>query len=217
MYKAGLFDLDGVVFDTEGLYSEFWRSQFQKYLPQSSGLELKIKGQTLTWIFDKYFAGLPEVQSSIQRALGDFESTMPFPYVKGFEAFIRDMRLHGLKTALVTSSNHEKMSYVAHRRPELQQYFDRILTAEDFSKSKPNPDGYLKAAASFGLPPQDCLVFEDSFNGLRAGRAAGATVVGLATTNSMASVRPLCDVAVNNYVGLDYEGLLKALTHTAER
>jgi len=80
--------------------------------------------------------------------------------------------------------------------------FDAILTSEDFAASKPDPDCYLRAARRLGARPEDCVVFEDSFNGLRSGRAAGMTVVGLATTNAADAIRPLCDHVVGDYTAL---------------
>ena len=97
------------------------------------------------------------------------------------------------------------MSVVYRKHPEFQGLFDAILTSEDFSASKPDPDCYLKAAARLQVAPSACVVFEDSFNGLRSGRAAGMYVVGLATTNAAEAIRPLCDEVINNYI--DYYGI----------
>jgi HAD superfamily hydrolase (TIGR01509 family) len=69
------------------------------------------------------------------------------------------------------------MEAVYRKRPEFKQLFDAILTSEDFRESKPSPDCYLTAARRFGLQPDDCVVFEDSFNGLKSGRASGAFVI----------------------------------------
>ena len=92
------------------------------------------------------------------------------------------------------------MEAVYHHHPEFKSLFDAILTSEDFERSKPDPDCYLKAAERFGLGPEDCVVFEDSFNGLKSGRAAGMRVVGLATTNPAESIRPLCDEVIEDYI-----------------
>ena len=92
-----------------------------------------------------------------------------------------------------------KMQAVYEQRPEVKEYFDAILTSEDFSESKPSPDCYLKAAARFGFDAKDCTVFEDSFNGLKSGRASGAYVIGLATTNSAEYIAPYCDKVIKDY------------------
>lgn len=201
--KAALFDLDGVVFNTEPLYTEFWGAQCREFHPEHPGLEFEIKGQTLQQIYDKCFSGeLSAKQPLITERLNRFEATMAFEYVEGFVPFVQGLRARGVKTAVVTSSNQEKMKAVYGRRPEFRGLFDAILTAEDFAHSKPHPDCYLRAAARFGLEANDCVVFEDSFNGLKSGRAAGAYVVGLSTTNAPETIAPLCDEVIADYTGL---------------
>ena len=200
--KAALFDLDGVVFDTEPQYTVFWGAQCREFHPEHPGLEHEIKGQTLTQIYDRCFTadGLAEKQALITQRLDEFEAQMHFDYVDGFEDFVRDLRERGIKTAVVTSSNVPKMQSVYRQRPEFCELFDAILTAEDFERSKPDPDCYLKAAQRFGAEPSECVVFEDSFNGLKSGRAAGMTVIGLSTTNKADDIAPLCDEVIPNYM-----------------
>jgi HAD superfamily hydrolase (TIGR01509 family) len=210
--KAALFDLDGVVFDTEPQYTVFWGSQCRLYHPEHPGLEHEIKGSTLTQIYDRWFSGpLASEQVAITRRLDEFEAQMQFEYIAGFETLIADLHAHGVKTAVVTSSNQPKMASVYRAQPAFKSLFDAILTSEDFEYSKPHPDCYLKAAARFGAAPEECIVFEDSFNGLKSGRAAGMKVVGLATTNSREAIAPLSDIQLSDYVGIDYQQLLELL------
>lgn len=204
-FSAALFDLDGVVFDTEAQYTVFWGEQFRHYHPDKPGFEHKIKGQTLVQIFDKYFDGLKSEQPKIIQRLNYFEKTMKFEYIEGFLDYISDLRSHGVFTAVVTSSNREKMKTVYSAHPEFKELFDKILTSEDFDKSKPDPDCYLKGAAAFGVPDNECVVFEDSFNGLKAGRGARMTVVGLATTNPKDAILPYSDYIVADFKELDYQ------------
>ena len=203
-FKAALFDLDGVVFNTEPQYTEFWGAQCREFHPEHTGLEHEIKGQTLVQIFDRHFSGdLAYSQEIITNRLNDFEQTMRFDYVEGFEDFVSRLRSRGVKTAVVTSSNIAKMQSVYQSRFEFRQMFDAILTSEDFERSKPDPDCYLKAAERLGAEIDECIVFEDSFNGLKSGRAAGMKVVGLATTNSAESIAPYSDVIISNYNNFD--------------
>lgn len=203
-FKAALFDLDGVVFDTEPQYTEFWGAQCREFHPEHPGLEHEIKGQTLVQIFDRHFSGdLAYTQEIITERLNDFEHNMRYDYIEGFEAFVRQLRSKGVKTAVVTSSNRVKMQVVYGRRSEFQELFDAILTSEDFERSKPDPDCYLKAAARLGAGIDECIVFEDSFNGLKSGRAAGMKVVGLATTNSAEGIAPYSDTVISNYIDFD--------------
>lgn len=202
MYKAALFDLDGVVFDTEGQYSIFWGEMGRRYLPEVADFGERIKGMTLVQIFSAYFPAAvftDAVRQEITSALNDFECNMSYDFVAGFESFAEELRKRGIKTAVVTSSNLAKMQCVYKARPEFKSLFDAILTSEDFAHSKPDPDCYLKAAARFGLTPSECVGFEDSVNGLRAVNAAGMTCVGLATTNPREIVSRYSGIVIDNY------------------
>lgn len=210
--KAALFDLDGVVFDTEPQYTVFWGSQCRLYHPEHPGLEHEIKGSTLTQIYDRWFSGpLASEQAAITERLNDFEAQMQFEYISGFEQLIADLHAHGVKTAVVTSSNQPKMESVYRAQPGFRQLFDAILTSENFEYSKPHPDCYLKAAARFGAQPEECIVFEDSFNGLKSGRAAGMKVVGVATTNSAEAIAELSDIQITDYTSTNYQQLKQLL------
>ena len=208
IFKAALFDLDGVVFDTEPQYTIFWGSICHQYHPEHPDLEHEIKGSTLTQIYDRWFGGdLTSVREDVTRRLNDFEQQMHFDYIEGFETLIGTLRQHGVKTAVVTSSNQPKMESVYRHQQGFRSLFDAILTSEDFERSKPDPDCYLKAAQRFDAQPYECIIFEDSFNGLRSGRSAGMTVVGLATTNTAEQIAPLSDIQIADYRGLTFERL----------
>jgi HAD superfamily hydrolase (TIGR01509 family) len=198
--KAALFDLDGVVFDTEPQYTIFWGAQCREFHPEHPGLEHEIKGQTLVEIYDAWFSGdLQYAREIITERLNQYEQQMAYNYVEGFKEYIEDLRQKGVRTAVVTSSNLPKMQAVYACHPEFKELFDAILTSEDFERSKPDPDCYLKAAKRLETSCEDCVVFEDSFNGLKSGRAAGMYVVGLATTNAADAIRPYCDQVISNY------------------
>jgi len=208
MLRAALFDLDGVVFDTEPQYTVFWGEQCRFYHPEHPGLEHEIKGQTLHQIYDRWFSGaLEKEQADITRRLDEYERQMHYDYISGFEAFVKHLRQHNVKTAVVTSSNIPKMECVYAYQSNFQSLFDEILTSEDFERSKPDPDCYLKAAQRLGAEVSECIVFEDSFNGLLSGRAAGMAVVGVATTNPLEAIIPLSDIQITDYQSLEFDTL----------
>lgn len=210
--KAALFDLDGVVFDTEPQYTVFWGKQCRLYHPEHPGLEQEIKGSTLTQIYDCWFSGpLQKEQPVITERLNAYEQQMDYDYIDGFIAFVNDLHQNGVKTAVVTSSNLPKMESVYRKQPGFKQLFDAILTSEDFEKSKPDPDCYLKAARRLSVEPDECVVFEDSVNGLRSGMAAKMKVVGLLTTNPQDVVASLSDLQMVNYDGMTFESISHSL------
>lgn len=210
MFKAALFDLDGTLFDTEDQYTVIWHKISQRFRPDIPGLEYIIKGTTLRQIFERYFPD-PEVQREINDLLNEYEAEMRYEFITGARDFIDDIKAHGVKCAVVTSSNSIKMASVARKMPEFNSLFDRILTSEDFTASKPDPYCYLLGARIFGCEIGECAVFEDAFNGLEAGRRSGIFTFGVATYNKKEDIADKCDYVMDNFLGLSYEKVAQLL------
>lgn len=207
LFFAALFDFDGTVVDTEPQYSQFWGEQGRKYHPEIPRFDLLIKGQTLSQIFSGHFHGMDDVQAQIRQELDQFEAEMNFPYIPGAKEFITHLRDGGIRTAIVTSSDDKKMANAFREHPELHEQFDLVLTADMFTRSKPDPDCFLTAASRLGCKPSECVVFEDSLFGLQAGRSAGMRVVGLTTTNPSERVSPLADLVWPDFTGMSLKDL----------
>lgn len=201
---AALFDFDGVVMDTETQYSRFWQQVGQQYL-HTDDLAGRIKGQTLTYIYNTFFPHMHQAQAEISAALAQFERQMEYNYIDGVIDFVAELHSHNVKTAVVTSSNTEKMAAVYAAHPEVKNLFDHILTAEMFTASKPAPDCFLLGMQLLGSKSDCTYVFEDSLNGLKAARASGANVIGLATTNPASTIAPLCHCIINNFCHFTYD------------
>lgn len=208
---AALFDFDGVVMDTESQYTIYWNEIGRKYHPDIENFGLLIKGQTLSQIYDRFFKGMEAEQAEITKGLNKFESEMKYEYVSGVVDFMKELREKGVKTAIVTSSNEKKMANVYSVHPELKNLVDRILTAEMFTRSKPAPDCFLLGAEVFGTVADNCVVFEDSFHGLQAGKAAGMKVVGLSTTNSKEAITGKCDMVIPDFTDFTYSDVVSLL------
>lgn len=202
-YAAALFDLDGVIIDTESAYSRFWSEVGRTYFPQRPDFADEIKGSTLVQIFNDFFARSAEQRKEVAERLRAFEAGMNYAYIAGAEAFVARLREAGVPTAVVTSSDREKMARIYAVHPGFETHFSRIFTAEDAGRSKPAPDCYLNAAKALGVDIAQCVVFEDSKAGLAAARASGAHVVGLATTLPESVVRPLCDDCIANFENIE--------------
>ena len=196
-HSIALFDLDGVILDTEGSYTAFWDDYGSRHFSEKD-FGLKIKGQTLVKILGDYFPEENE-RKAITDAINDFERNMSYPFVPGVENYIKSLKSNGIRTAVVTSSNLPKMDNVYRCHPGFREMFDMILTSEDFSESKPSPYCYLKAMRLFGAGPEDCVVFEDSLAGLQSARASGAFVTALTTTNPEEVVRNYADLVIRDF------------------
>lgn len=209
--KAALFDLDGVVFDTEPLYTTFWSTVFARHYPNEPQLATSIKGQTLTWIYERYFADKPDLQNAITAELNAFERDMKFEYVLGFEDFIAQLHQLNIKAAVVTSSNKQKMQQVYSQHPNFKALFYHVFTAEDFVKSKPDPYCYLLGASYFEVKPTECVAFEDSINGFKSVKSAGMPLVGLATSNPVGVINQYTKVVIPNYLHASFTDLCNLL------
>lgn len=192
--KAALFDLDGVLIDTEPVYTRIW-NDIEKHFPTGKeNFAQIIKGSTLPKILNTYFR--PEDHAAIIAMLEDAEESMDYPLFTDTIPFLQRLRDAGIPAAIVTSSNDRKTNRLFAMYPGFRDYFASVVTDSRVRHSKPDPEGYLLGASDLSTDPADCVVFEDSFNGLKAGRAAGCTVIGLSTTNPAGSLTDLADIVV---------------------
>jgi beta-phosphoglucomutase len=121
--------------------------------------------------------------------------------IAGAPAFVRLLAAEGVPRAVATSaSRHDVESLLS--EIGVRVYFDVVVTADDVRRGKPDPEVYLRAAEGLGLPPERCLVFEDSVVGIHAARTAGMRVIGLATAHS---VRELLAAGAERAIA-DFEG-----------
>ena len=205
-----LFDLDGVIIDTEQQYSYFYNAFGEKYLGVKD-FGLTIKGQTLVQILSQHIPD-PEIEAILRRELNKFELEMDYAFIPGAYEFLKKVKEAGIPSAIVTSSDDSKMQKLYAAHPEFPSMVDAILTSEHFTKSKPDPECFRKGMEVLGGSPQTSVVFEDSLHGLSAGRASGAFVVGLPTSNPKEVVAGLCDMMIDNFEGLDPQYLIKLIS-----
>ena len=198
---AFLFDLDGVIIDSEGPYSRIWDSIEEIYPTGNENFANEIKGSTLDNILTKWFR--KEDRPDVERRLYEMEAKMIYETCTGAVEFLNLLKDKGIPAALVTSSDKLK--------PWLKDFFKVIIIGDMVSRSKPDPEGYLLAADALGIDPKNCVVVEDSRQGLEAARASGAKVVGVAGTLPREEVEKLADITVGNLMELE-----PLLTHADE-
>lgn len=205
---VALFDFDGVISDTESLYTEFWNTEGMKYFGEKD-FGIKIKGQTLKHI-SKFFPSEAELEQAI-REIDDFERSMPYDFIPGVWEFLCELKAAGIPTAIVTSSNDKKMENVWRAHPELKEMVTAVLTSNDFTASKPDPECFLKAMEVLGVSPERAIVFEDSIHGIQAGKNSGAFVVGLSTTFPKERIKDNCHLVIPDFRDITIEFLLDKL------
>lgn len=204
---AALFDLDGVIIDTEPVYTRIWSDIERRFPTGVDDFANKIKGTTLPDILSRYYPD-KAMQECVKEALYEAEENMEYPLFDGVSDFLKDLKDAGVPAAIVTSSGDIKMERLFGIYPGLRFFFDAVVTDSMVKTGKPAPDCYLTAAESLRVLPGNCFVFEDSFNGLRAGRAAGAKVIALATTNTPDSLAPLAERVIDSFTGFKVSDML---------
>ena len=187
-----LFDLDGVLLDSEGQYSIFWDKMEKTFPTGVPDFASYIKGFHLTRILG-YFAD-DEIRNQVLNELLEFERNMKYEFFPGALAFVKMLRDAGIPMAIVTSSDRKKMQALYSQHPEFPTLFDQIITGDMVTKAKPDPECFLLGAQRIGVDIKNCIVFEDSRNGLIAARESGASVIGITTTLKPEDVIPLCDL-----------------------
>lgn len=180
--NGAIFDMDGLLLDTERLYQESWIEIAKKFgqtpdpafPPAVSGSS----GEGMRQIIRRYY---PEVDpyafqaGCIARVDSILDEQGP-PVKPGAREFLEYFRSRGIQTAVASSSSRERILSNL-RMTELDSFFDAVVCGQQVERGKPEPDIFLLAAKEIGCGPEACYVFEDSINGVRAGMAAGCTTV----------------------------------------
>lgn len=186
--QAILFDMDGVLVDSEEYIFEAVRLMFAEH-----GITVKPE-DALPFVGtgeNSYIAGIGRSNGFEADIVRDKARTYAIygeithgklHSLPGTEEFIRQCRKHGLKMAVASSADRVKIEINLREIGISPDTFDAIISGEDVERKKPFPDIYLLAASRLGFAPEKCLVVEDAVSGVAAAKAAGAKCLALTTS-----------------------------------
>lgn len=175
MNKKGIiFDMDGVIFDTEKVYLDIWTKVFEKYgYKMTKELYVTVMGtgrkNVIKTFVENFGDDLPinEMYLEKDNELFNIIENEGIPLKDGVFELFSVLKEKGYKIALGTSAKRERVEKQI-KNIKLKESFDAIVCGDDVEKGKPNPDIFLKAAKEIGVTPEECFVVEDSPAGIKA-------------------------------------------------
>ena len=211
-YKACLFDLDGVLVDTAIYHFQAWKilgENFNYQLTEEQNEQLKgvSRVESLNRILNWASYTATEEQKEIwlkeknDNYLQLITHMNPSEILPGVVDFLGQIKADGYKIALGSAS---KNAEIILEKTHLTPWFDVIIDGNKVSKSKPDPEVFLKGAEGLGLLPSECIVFEDAQAGVEAAIAGGMKVIGIGE----ASVLGDANKVIPNFVGIKSADLL---------
>ena len=203
--KAVIFDMDGLMYDTERIIKEGW---------QEAGRELgftmteehfsHLRGCTRDYCeacFNKWFPGIAsyaEGRAIRLRYQKEYIEKYGVPVKEGLMELLKALKERNIPAAIATSTSRNDAS-VYWEKTGVTEYFQDTVCGDEVVHGKPDPEIFLTAAKKLQTPPKQCLILEDSHNGIRAGRAAGAITCMVPDLSPVTDeIRPYCDLICEN-------------------
>lgn len=206
--QAVIFDIDGTLVDSLGLWHDIDIEYFNLLeIPMPPTIQKDIAGMSFTETAVYFKETFELTEKTIDDIKLDWIRMAHEKYLyevkakPGAKEFMKFLKQKGVKIGCATS-NEKSLARAALQPHGLLECVDSLRTACEVAKGKPAPDIYLKVAEDLGVAPENCLVFEDIPNGMRAGKAAGMTVIGVADEHSKddkEEIDGICDDFIKDY------------------
>ena len=221
MFKAALFDMDGVIVDTEPLHREAYYKMFENInIEVSKELYTSFTGQSTQNICQKLIdtfklplgtQTLVDLKRDYFKVL--FENDTSLKLLDGVLDLIKDYHSNGIDMVLASSASMNNIDRIFERF-SLNEYFIGKISGADLKKSKPNPEIFTKAAKLSNHATTECIVIEDSTNGIKAAKAANIFCIGYDSFNSKKQDYSNADLVISDFEEISFENMskLKSLT-----
>ncbi|MBU3145123.1 HAD family phosphatase [Clostridium sp. CF012] len=212
MLKAVIFDMDGVIIDSEPTHMRLENEIYKKLSIEVTGDEHhSFVGATSHYMWEvlknKY-----KLNQTLDELI-EYDRSTYFKYlnsdeceitlIDGVKELIKDLYEHGIKLAIASSSPLNVIEVIA-KKFQIEEYFEVFVTGDYVSRSKPEPDIFLFASEKLGVSPENCIVIEDSHNGVLAAKKAGMKCVGINSDAEGSQDISMADLVINSFKEVNY-------------
>ena len=213
MNFAVIFDMDGVIIDSNPYHKKGWKMfcEQQNIVLDETEWENKIFGRTgsesLPIILNRELSEneikvfCDEINGNFRKIAGDIKP------LDGLKEFLDLLTTKNIKFAMATSAPPENVEFVLDKTG-LKEYFVNIVDDTKITKSKPDPEVFLKAAELINMSAEQCVVFEDSLSGIQAARSAGMKIVAVTTTHAANNLADV-DLVVDDFRNMNLNTILQ--------
>lgn len=214
--QAVIFDMDGVLVDSEPFHVQNEKLMFSKLgLDISDEEHARYMGTATDVMWEQIIRernlslDVSETTAqTIQQEIPYFQSLDKIEPMPGLVNLLEKLQESGIPMAVASSSDKAIIDIIL-EKSGLRKYFQYAVSSSEIGKSKPEPDVFLHAAKLLGLAPENCLVFEDSKNGIKAAKAAGMVCIAYSGGNSGHQDQTQADHRISDFNELDFDNLLK--------